>query len=201
MSEAPGADREAFSDAMRREGCYEEFIERYGELNVGKNLRPAEAWRTVIHEFATKLGWIKGDRITIPKPGAPSLPPVGKPCVKPVSDCTRDTGPPPAVPDASFACKADFTGKPLTTYLQDAQWVYQNISLADVTAADAPSAGAWWLLLQARDDPKILREAMLVLARKSDVDDDAERGIQAESQRTDSELTEMIEMLAAGSIA
>lgn len=74
-----------------------------------------------------------------------------------------------------------------SSYLADAEWVYQNIGNEFVDPKDAPSDGAVWLLEQARADPKVLREALLLMAKRSEVDA-TEDAIQRDCRRTREEL-------------
>lgn len=79
-------------------------------------------------------------------------------------------------------------------YLADAEWVYNNIGNDDVVPEDAPNPGAWWLLTQSRDDPKMLRDAMMLLAKRSEVDA-TENSIQKDCVRTRDELMKTMERI------
>lgn len=96
----------------------------------------------------------------------------------------------------ALAKQADFAGKPPSTFLNDAKWVYANVGVKNIKPADAPSPGAWWLLLQAREDPKALRESLTIMGRNTGGDDD-EAEIKRDLKRHERELTKMIERLKA----
>lgn len=79
-------------------------------------------------------------------------------------------------------------------YLADAEWVYNNIGNDNVVPEDAPSPGAWWFLTISRDDPKMLRDAMVLIAKRSEVDA-TESAIQKDCVRTRDELMKTMERI------
>ena len=91
---------------------------------------------------------------------------------------------------------AHFEGKPHSTFMEDVQWAYSKILVRGVKAEDAPSSGAYWMLLQARMDPKVLREPLMLLARK--IDQGGEEGeFKRDLERSENELMEMLARVEA----
>ncbi len=82
---------------------------------------------------------------------------------------------------------------PAGRYLDDAEWVYQNIADPRITRDDAPSPGAWWLLEQAKENPKLLVDAMILKSKRS-IDED-EAAIQADCRKTEAELLATMERI------
>lgn len=72
-----------------------------------------------------------------------------------------------------------FAGKPPCDARTEVQWVFQNICIEDVVPEQAPSAGAWGLLWDCRNNPAarqdFLRTAWLRLLPSKVDDADAER--------------------------
>lgn len=114
----------------------------------------------------------------LPEPVEPA--PVPEPL--PTPDDESDDAPPPA-------------GAP-RTLLQDAEWVYQNMTRKGVKQADAPSCGAWWLLEQARADPKVLLQPLMLIAKRDQIDEE-ELAIKRDCRRTAAELKKTIDRLRA----
>jgi hypothetical protein len=85
------------------------------------------------------------------------------------------------------------TGK--RSYLQDAEWAYQNLDRAESMGMDeAPSAGAWSLLQRAHRDPSVLDSPMMLLAKRQQADAE-EQLIRKDLERMEAELQGLIEKL------
>lgn len=72
---------------------------------------------------------------------------------------------PPATPFSELT-KADFEGKRSGSFREAVEWVFNNLSVVDVTPEDAPSAGAWSLRELARSSPQDRREFIHSVASK-----------------------------------
>lgn len=82
------------------------------------------------------------------------------------------------------------------TYVQCAEWAFENLDRPKVPKHEAPSLGAWNLLERARKDPSIL-DAPLMLAAKKRAVDDEEREIQKDCTFRETQLTQLIDRLLA----
>ena len=58
--------------------------------------------------------------------------------------------PPPPEPEMKSVPSNVFANKPATTITQDIEWVYQTMAFSDVEPEQAPSGGAWGMLLFVR---------------------------------------------------
>jgi hypothetical protein len=96
--------------------------------------------------------------------------------------------------DAAAAAIDQTPGK--RSYVQDAEWAYQHLDDANLQRNEAPSAGAWSLLKRARVDPSVLDAPLMLAAKRADADAE-EHAIQGDCQRTDAELSGLIDRLLA----
>lgn len=84
-----------------------------------------------------------------------------------------------------------FEGK-VSSLRGDFGWVYDSLSLGDVSPEDAPSSGAWGLLEFARLDPKsFFTEWMRMVARSEDTSA-RDREVTEDARRATTEITEML---------
>lgn len=60
---------------------------------------------------------------------------------------------------------SEWGGRRTSNLREVALWVFDNMAVSDVKAADAPSPGAWWLLMQAKDKP-VMRDAVMRMVEK-----------------------------------
>ncbi len=61
-----------------------------------------------------------------------------------------------------------------STYIEDAIWAYHNLHNDGATLQDAPSPGAWGLLLRARVDGKVLDQPLMLAAKRAQIDGEEE---------------------------
>jgi hypothetical protein len=180
-------------DLLRR-GLWERFYQRVDELQSKDRLNTAEAWRVAESEFSGML--------TSEKPGASAEESSPGATSGELSDQTISAGDNSAseVPVAektkplALVARRHFDGKPPSSYVSDCDWASQNFAVLDVTVDDAPSARAWWLMMQARESPQVMREIMTVLARNY-ADNDEEAEIQRDLRRSERELLDTIDRI------
>lgn len=99
----------------------------------------------------------------------------------------RDIGKASSKKPMKLGKASDFAGKPETTYREDVTWVSHNIAIRGVRAVHAPSGRAWWLLVNARRDPKILAD-LLKSVMRDDKPDEEEAAIKRQTRFLLSEI-------------
>ena len=81
------------------------------------------------------------------------------------------------------------------TFVQCAEWAFENLG-REVEPEEAPSAGAYSLLIRAKADPSVLDQP-LMLASKRRADEERDREIERWSDVTEKQIRELIDKLLA----
>jgi len=89
-----------------------------------------------------------------------------------------------------------FKGK-TSTLRGDFQWVYENLSVDDVSPEDAPSSGAWGLLRFARSDTKTFYQEWMRLVAKAEDTSALEREVTEDARRTTAEIAAKLKSIRA----
>jgi hypothetical protein len=156
---------EEFASHLRKQGKFIEF--KAMRLNlIEKGRTKKGAWEEAARVFGFDQ-WKSGEEEAIPMEHS-------------------GIRPKPERPDSIV-----FEGK-VSSLRGDFGWVYDSLSLGDVSPGDAPSSGAWGLLEFARLDPKsFFTEWMRMVARSEDTSA-RDREVTADARRATDEITEML---------
>ena len=165
---------EDLAKQLKMDGVWEEFKEYRGELE-SQGYSKKESYSLARQQFGTSSG-----------AGTPSTSP-------PPLEAT-----PPELPN-KYAKLEDFGGK-TSSLKQDYQWVYDNLSVADVAPEDAPSSGSWGLLQFARSDPKSFYVEWMRMVSRQESSDEVMEGFAEDAARSTDEIAQMVRLLreAAG---
>lgn len=98
-----------------------------------------------------------------------------------------------------LAPRSRWDGKPPSTYLDDCKWALANAAISDVKPQDSPSPDAWFLMVNLRGNPALLREPLMLMAKKTAEVNDA--AIDADLRRSERELDEAIDKVEAAALA
>ena len=96
--------------------------------------------------------------------------------------------------DESGPAADSSTDNARASYLNDVHWVYQNIDLDEAQRTPPPSPGALYLLRIAKEDSKVLREPLMMLARKTEVDK-TEQAIRADCRKSREEIRRILDKI------
>ena len=98
--------------------------------------------------------------------------------------------------EGDLPSKKVFKGKS-STLRGDFQWVYENLSIEDTTPEDAPSSGAWGLLMFSRSDTKTFYQERMRLVAKAEDTSALEREVSEDARRTTNEIAAMLKSIRA----
>ena len=138
-------EKTAYKYALQSEGRWDAFV-AFREQLVEGGMARAEAWKEAVQEFqpaerapsdggqetARAAAGVKGGGSSGENQGSLPRPQVGL------------GGLPQAVLE-------DFEGKSRSTLRKDIEWVYQHFAMTGLEPEDAPSPGAWGLLVWVRE--------------------------------------------------
>jgi|GEM_PF-6164048 hypothetical protein len=157
---------EEFAAHLRKQGKFQEF--KAMRLNlIEKGRTKKGAWEEASRVFGFDQ-WKSGEEEAAPM------------------EHTSAIRPAPGRPNSSV-----FEGK-VSSLRGDFGWVYDSLSLGDVSPDDAPSSGAWGLLEFARLDPKSFFTEWMRMVARSDDTSARDREVTADARRATAEITEML---------
>lgn len=84
--------------------------------------------------------------------------------------------------------------KTKSAFLDDVHWVYENIGKPMEQRDTPPSHGARWLMIQAEADPKVLREPLMMMAKRADLDK-TEAAIREDCRRSYQEIRKVLDRI------